>query len=138
MTRYLLTAALALGTIACTSNQRSEVREETAETRARAADTWETERNDYSRKMQERLDRIDAQMEEERVKAKARKMNAKARREYDEKMRELDGLKADTRRQYEQAKSATKEGWNDFKSGMDNAADKLERSWDSFVADLKS
>jgi len=138
MTRYLLTAALALGTIACTSNQRAEVREDTAETRARATDTWETERTEYSRKMQDRLDRIDREMEEERVKAKTRKMNAKAQREYDEKMREMDQLKAQTREQYNQAKSATKEGWEDFKRGMDTAADKLERGWDSFVADLKS
>jgi hypothetical protein len=88
--------------------------------------------------MQDRLDRIDREMEEERVKAEGRQMSAKARREYNERMTELNSLKQKTREQWNEAKSATKEGWNDFKGQMDNAADALDNAWERFKADLKS
>ena len=141
MTKHLLIAALAFGTVACTSNQRAEVREEASETRARAtnkADDWENDRREYSQRMQDRLDRIDREMEEERVKAQGREMSAKARREYNERMSELNNMKRKTREQWNEAKSATKEGWNDFKRTMDDAGDKLDSAWERFKADLKS
>jgi hypothetical protein len=137
MTKYILIATLAFGTVACTRNQRADVREEASETRARV-DDWQTERTDYSRRMQERLDRIDREMEEERVKAEGRQMSAKSRREYNERMDDLNKVKRETREQWNDAKSATKEGWNDFKRGMDNAADKLDNAWERFKADMKS
>ena len=138
MTKYLLIASFAFGTIACSRTDRAEVREEAAESRSRAADTWEEERRAYSQRTQERLDRIDREMEEERAKAKGREMNAKARREYDERMDELTRMKQKTREQWNDAKAATKEGWNDFKRNMDEAADALDRAWERFKADLKS
>ena len=138
MTNYLLIVTLAFGTVACSRNQQAEIREETAQTRARSTDDWEADRTEYSRRMQERLDRIDRELEEERVKAQGREMSAKARREYNERISELNTLKRNTREQWNEAKAATKEGWNDFKRSMDNAADKLDNAWERFKADMKS
>ena len=78
MTKYLLIATLAFGTIACTREQRTDMRTDTEATRARtetAADNWENERREYSRRMQDRMDRIDREMEEERAKAKGREID---------------------------------------------------------------
>ena len=141
MTKYLLIATLAFGTVACTREQRTDMRTDSEATRARtetAADNWENERREYSRRMQDRMDRIDREMDEERAKAKGREMNAKARREYDERMSELGNLRQETKQQWNKLESATKEGWNDFKRGMDNTADKLDNAWERFKADMKS
>ena len=69
MTRYLLIATLALGSVACTRSQRAEMREDGDQTRARTEtqlDAWEAERRDQTRRMEERLDRIDREIEANR------------------------------------------------------------------------
>lgn len=143
MTRYLLIATLAFGTIACTRSQQAEVRDEAAEARARAdkkMDDWEAERREYSRKMEDRLSRLDREIDEARADAKAnsKKMSAKARREYNERIAELESLKKETREKWNDAKAETKDEWNDFKRSMDEAGDKLDNAWERFKADMKS
>jgi hypothetical protein len=137
MKRALLALALVAAFTGCSRSDRAEIREETRE---RGQDTAEAmnDRRVYQERLEARLDKLDREMEEERVKAKSRRMNAKAQAEYNERMQELDRLKAETREKYSQLKSATAEGWEDFKRGVDNATDELEQSWNRFVADMKT
>jgi hypothetical protein len=134
MKRYLFAGVLAVSLVGCTSANRQEARNEAEETRARATSA----RDEYSRKMQDRLDRIDREIDEERAKAKARKMNAKAQKAWDNRMDDLQKMRAETREKYNEMKNSTENGWEKFKDGMDTAADKLDRAWDNFKADLKS
>jgi hypothetical protein len=88
--------------------------------------------------MQARLDKIEREMEEERLKARSRNMSAKARREYDERMAELEELRKDTRQKWAQMRDATDNNWERFKDDLDRAGDKIESEWNRFVADLKN
>lgn len=134
MKKYLIVLGVSMLLAGCTRSEKSEVRNEAEETRARVAE----ERREYQRKMEERLDRIDREIDEERAKAEGRKMNAKAKREYNERVEELTKLRAETREKYNGLKNSAADGWNSFKSGVDEAVDKLDNSWDRFKADMKS
>ena len=145
MKNYLALAVLGLGLVGCTSSERAEVRQESREaadaTRQGAAEATNNaaaKRREYSEKTQARLDKIDREMEEERLKAKGRKMTAKQKREYDERMAELDTAKKETKEKWNEFTKATDENWEQFKDGLDRAGDKLETSWNRFVADVKN
>jgi hypothetical protein len=138
MKYYFYTGLLALTLTACTSTSkteaRNEVRTDAEQTRARTTMT----KDEYQRKLEARLDRIDREMDEERARAEKRKMDAKARREYNERMEDLRKLRADTRSKWDEMKNATADGWEKFKDGVDNSVDRLDRAWDRFKADMKS
>lgn len=142
MTKYIMTTILGLSLIGCTRSDRAEVRNDTREaaeqTRARTAEAAREaneKRREYQERMEARLDKIDREMEEERL--KARKMNAKARREYNERMVELEAAKQDAREKWAGLKASTDDNWEQFKDAMDRAGDRLENGWNRFVAELK-
>ncbi|HYI97000.1 MAG TPA: hypothetical protein VEX68_25885 [Bryobacteraceae bacterium] len=144
MKKYAAVVILGLGLVGCTRSDRAEVRQETGETaeatRARTAEATReasAKRREYQERMEARLDKIDREIEEERLKAKGRKMNAKAKREYNEKMAELDEARRDTRSKWNELKNATDENWEQFKDSLDRAGEKLESGWNRFVADIK-
>lgn len=134
MRNYFFAGLLALSLTACSTASRTEARNETEQTKARVDDARET----YQRKMQDRLDKIDREIDEERAKAEGRKMNAKARKAYNNRMDDLKKVRSETREKYDEVKNAAENGWEKLKDGADTAADKLDRAWDNFKADMKS
>ena len=145
MKNYVAVAVLGLGLVGCTASDRAEVRQESREaadaTRARTAEATNeaaAKRREYSERMQARMDKIDREMEEENLKAKGRKMTAAQKREYNERMAELENAKKETKEKWNEFTNATDENWEQFKDGMDRAGDKLETSWNRFVADMKN
>jgi hypothetical protein len=145
MKNYLAVAVLGLGLAGCTTSDRAEVRQESREaadtTRARTAEAKNdaaAKRREYSDRMQARLDKIDREMEEEKLKAKGRKMTAAQKREYNERMAELENLKKETKEKWSEFANATDNNWEQFKDSLDRAGDKLENSWNRFVADIKN
>lgn len=137
MSKYVLTVFALIGLTGCTRSERAEMREETRARTEDARATADAKRREWEADIDRRLDRIDRAMEEEKLKAGARKMNAKAKREYDERMADMRKLREETREKYVVAKNATADGWDRFKNDMSDATDRLERSWDRFVADIK-
>ena len=76
MKTYLFAAVLAIALTGCTRSDRSEVKTESEQMRARTentADAANAKRKDYQDKMEERLDRIDRQIDEEKAKAESEK-----------------------------------------------------------------
>ena len=132
MKKAILAVALAFGIVGCTA-ERAGVTEEGTETRARL----DTERTQYMRDMEARLDRMDEQIEQRREQMRERKLDAQAQRVYDQRMADLERAQREARAEYEEFKNASAETWQDMKQGMDKAADSLEQSWNSFVTDLK-
>jgi uncharacterized protein YpuA (DUF1002 family) len=145
MKTYVAVALLAFGLIGCTTSERADVRKQArdaeVETRARTADTRRdvtAARTDYENRMQKRLNAINSEMEEERVKASTRQMTPKKQKEYNSRMAELDRDSKDARAKWAEMKGSADENWEKFKDDLDRAADKLESGWNKFVADLKT
>ncbi|MBI1897656.1 MAG: hypothetical protein HYZ57_19300 [Acidobacteria bacterium] len=140
MKAYFLAALLIAGTTACTRTDQTRSRTEeqpraTEETRARTPD----DRSAWERSMQDRMDRLERQIDEVKQKAKdARARGAiKTEREYDERVSELERLRDETKEKYNQAKRATSQTWQRFKDEVEEAANRLENAWDRFMADVR-
>ena len=136
MKTYLFAGLLALSLTACsnTTTTKTEAQREAEQTRARVDNARET----YNRKMQDRLDKIDREIDEERAKAEGRKLNAKAKQAYKERMDDLEKLRAETKSQWNDVKNASESSWEKLKDSMDSTADKMDRAWENFKADMKS
>jgi hypothetical protein len=137
MSKYALTIVALIGLTGCTRTERAEMREETRARTEEARAAADAQRREWEADIDRRLARIDRAMEEEKLKAEGRKMDAKAKREYDERMADLRRLREETREKYVSAKNATADGWDRFKNEMGQAMDKMEQSWDGFVADIR-
>ncbi|MDZ4800927.1 MAG: hypothetical protein SGI92_22440 [Bryobacteraceae bacterium] len=134
MRTYFFAGLLALSLTACSTAPQTEARTETDQTRARV----DNARESYQKGMQDRLDRVDREIDEERAKAEGRKMNAKAKKAYAARMDDLRKMRTESREKYNEMKNSTENGWERFKDGLDSTADKLDRAWDNFKADMKS
>ena len=138
MKKYSVGLVLLIGLAGCSSADRAEVRDETrARTEDIAARAAE-QRREWQSDIDRRLDKIDAQMEEEKIKAESRRMNAKAKREYQEKMAELRQERAEIATKYNKAKNSADTNWENFKDEIGQAMDKMESGWNRFVADIKN
>jgi thiamine biosynthesis lipoprotein ApbE len=137
MKRYSLGLAFLIGLVGCTQADRAEVRDETRARTEDASQRAAEQRREWQADIDRRLDKIDAQMEEEKLKAETRRLNAKAKAEYQEKMAELRQERAEIAQKYNNAKNATDSGWENFKDEVGQAVDKMESGWNRFVADLK-
>ena len=141
MKKLILTVTMVAVSIACSSGTRTGAIDETRARRtdgAKEIGPVRAKRHEYELQMQARLDKVDREIDEEQQRSKVRHRTAKAEREYKQKMAELKKIRAETRDKFSRAGEIPEDNWEEFKSDMDRAADKVEQAWKDFVAGLKS
>jgi hypothetical protein len=85
-------------------------------------------KDEYQKKLQVSLDRIDRQIEI--WKEKADQASGKARKEYARKVAELKRLRSRAQTQLERVKKATPGAWEDIKSGVSAAMSNLRQAFE--------
>jgi peptidoglycan hydrolase CwlO-like protein len=102
----------------------NEVKEKVGEAVAVTKDYIFQESQHYQKKMEEKLEEIDTQIEEWRPKIEEAEKDVRARLE--KELAELENKRDDVQKQLEALKEPTQEAWEEMKSGMDKAIQELE------------
>ena len=94
-----------------------------------AAKSYSYEKKDeYQKKLQASLDRIDRQIEV--WKEKADEAKGKSKKEYKQKVADLKRLRARAQTQLKRVKKATPGAWEDVKSGVSSAMSNLRQAFE--------
>jgi hypothetical protein len=92
-------------------------------------------KEEYQKKLQEGLDRIDRQIEV--WKEKADQARGKARKDYGRKVAELKRLRSWAQTQLERVKRATPGAWEDIKSGVSAAMSNLRQAFEKAASHFR-
>lgn len=98
------------------------------------------QRKEWQMQIEQRLKRIDREMDELVAKADsdANVARMKGKNRYYERMAELQKQRTDTRQKYESLRKTTNQKWEQLKAEVDKAADAMDQAWRNFLQELRS
>ena len=98
------------------------------------------QRREWQLELEQRLKKIDREMDE--LTSKALKdpgvAKMKAQNHYYDRMAELEKQRTDTRQKYESLRKTTNEKWQQMKLDVEKAADSMEKEWRKFLDEMRS
>ena len=129
--RIAAAALLAFALSSCAKSEKTtaeDVKKETTEAAETAGQYIKEQNQAFQMKMEQRLVEIDRQITE--LQAKADKQGSKAKAETKQQLEELNEERRDLGQKLsdmtDKAAHATREGWEEMKQAVEQAADKLE------------
>jgi hypothetical protein len=114
----------------------SETRHEAGEASREVGAAANRDREEYQRRMENRLDEMDRQIEQ--MKERARNATGEAKAKWDREVAELEDERREARTKYNNLKSATDAQWENLKSEVDQAMDSLERGYNRTLEAMKT
>jgi len=126
MRRVLLAAALVATLFSCSRPAN------TGEDAAQAED-----RRKYQEELESRLDRVSREIEDAKkeIRAKWDAWKPEIREQRQQALAELERAEADARDKLAKLKTASVEGWTEFRRGVDKAVEDLQAGWERFKAE---
>lgn len=119
----------------CTRRERTEERRDEKQAAPQVDTNAHQNRVDYERTMDQRLTKLDQELDELRGKARQAKGNLKD--EYNQQIAELERERSEARSKFGELKSATDDAWDKLKDGADKAAAKLEQTEQTYNRTLE-
>lgn len=114
----------------------SETRQEAGEASREVGAAANRDRDEYQRRMENRMDQMDRQIEE--MKERSRNATGEAKAKWDREVAELEDERREARTKYNNLKNATAEQWENMKTEVDQAMDSLERGYNRTLEAMKT
>jgi len=95
----------------------------------------ESAKNQFVKKMETELEKVEAKIAE--MKEKAENATEEAKGEYKKQIRSLQGKKSSFQRKLNELQDASGEAWEELKAGVQKAVDDLKKASDNAVSKLK-
>jgi chromosome segregation ATPase len=128
---------------ACTERQQeaarqdaSEASREVKEERAELSAEARAARQEYEKKMEARLEKMDRDFDE--LQRRASNATGEAKAKWQREMAELEDERREARMKYNELKTATGAGWERFKDGVESAFDKVESGYNRMLDAMKT
>lgn len=91
--------------------------------------------NEFVKKMEAELEKVDAKIAE--MKKKAENATDEAKTEYKKQIRSLQGKKSSFQRKLNELQNASGQAWEEFKAGVQKAVDDLKKASDDAASKMK-